>query len=321
MVGACSNNCRMTDASGVSGILGRMNGRVTVVGSINVDLVVHAERLPLPGETVQGGRFAHSHGGKGANQAVAAARAGATVTMIGAVGNDAYGADAIQALRDEGIDVSRIRVVDEPTGVALIGVGARGENAILLAPGANDALVEGDAVLAGRDAAVVLTSFEIPYEVALAAVRNARASGATPIVTPAPAHALSAELLALDPILVPNEHELTVMIGNDDSAAALAEVTRRTAGPVIVTQGAAGALLAHGERRERFNSRQPAASVVDTTGAGDAFVGTLAAWLADGRPLDEAIAAANAAGALSVSALGARDGLPDRSKIEALLSR
>ncbi len=321
MVGACSINCRTTDASGVSGILGRMNGRVTVVGSINVDLVVHAERLPLPGETVQGGRFAHSHGGKGANQAVAAARAGATVTMIGAVGNDTYGADAIQALRDEGIDVSRIRVVDEPTGVALIGVGARGENAILLAPGANGALVEGDAVLAGRDASVVLTSFEIPYEVALAAVRNARASGATPIVTPAPAHALSAELLALDPILVPNEHELTVMIGNDDSAAALAEVTRRTAGPVIVTQGAAGALLAHGERRERFNSRQPAASVVDTTGAGDAFVGTLAAWLADGRPLDEAIAAANAAGALSVSALGARDGLPDRSKIEALLSR
>lgn len=321
MVGACSINCRTTDASGVSGILGRMNGRVTVVGSINVDLVVHAERLPLPGETVQGGRFAHSRGGKGANQAVAAARAGATVTMIGAVGNDAYGADAIQALRDEGIDVSRIRVVDEPTGVALIGVGARGANAILLAPGANGALVEGDAVLAGRDASVVLTSFEIPYEVALAAVRNARASGATPIVTPAPAHALSAELLALDPILVPNEHELTVMIGNDDSAAALAEVTRRTAGPVIVTQGAAGALLAHGERRERFNSRQPAASVVDTTGAGDAFVGTLAAWLADGRPLDEAIAAANAAGALSVSALGARDGLPDRSKIEALLSR
>ena len=290
-----------------------------VVGSINVDLVVSADRLPLPGETVGGGRFAEFQGGKGANQAVAAARAGAQVSMVGAVGDDSYGRAALEALRGEGVDVSRVRIVDEPTGIALIGVGARGENAILLAPGANAMLTEAD-VVSGTDAdSVLLTSFEVPYPVAVAAVRAARAAGATPVVTPAPAHALSAELLELEPILVPNEHELTVMIGNDDPAAALAEVTHRSRGPVVVTQGAAGALLGHGERRERFDSPQPLADAVDSTGAGDAFVGALAAWLAAGRPLAEAITAGNAAGALSVTARGARGALPMRQAIERLL--
>jgi ribokinase len=201
--------------------------------------------------------------------------------------------------------------------VALIGVGARGENAILLAPGANSFLAAADVDVAGAD--VVLTNFEIPYPVALAAVRAARSANVPAIVTPAPAHALSADLLELDPLLVPNEHELTVMIGNDDPAAALAEVTRRTNGTVIVTQGAAGALLAQRERRERFDSPRPSADAVDTTGAGDAFVGALAAWLASGSSLHEAICAANAGGALSVAAPGARAGLSRRAEIEALL--
>lgn len=294
-----------------------MTGRVTVIGSINVDLVVHADRLPMPGETVLGGRFAEFPGGKGANQAVAAARAGAEVTMIGAVGRDAYGEAAVEALREEGINTSRIRRVDGPTGVALIGVGARGENTILLAPGANAFLTDADVDLAG--ASVVLTNFEIPYPVALAAVRAARSADVAAIVTPAPAHALSADLLELDPFLVPNEHELTVMIGNDDPAAALSEITRRTNGAVIVTQGPAGALLAQGERRERFDSPRPSADAVDTTGAGDAFVGALAAWLAFGSGLEDAIRAANAGGALSVEAPGARGGLGRRAEIEALL--
>lgn len=294
-----------------------MSGRVTVIGSINVDLVVHGDRLPMPGETILGGRFFQFQGGKGANQAVAAARAGSDVTMIGAVGQDAYGDAALEALREEGIDTSHIRRVEAPTGVALIGVGARGENAILLAPGANSFLAAADVDVAGAD--VVLTNFEIPYPVALAAVRAARSASVPAIVTPAPAHALSADLLELDPLLVPNEHELTVMIGNDDPAAALAEVTRRTNGTVIVTQGAAGALLAQRERRERFDSPRPSADAVDTTGAGDAFVGALAAWLASGSSLDEAIRAANAGGALSVGAPGARAGLSRRADIEALL--
>jgi ribokinase len=294
-----------------------MSGRVTVIGSINVDLVVHGDRLPMPGETILGGRFFQFQGGKGANQAVAAARAGSDVTMIGAVGQDAYADAALEALREEGIDTSHIRRVEAPTGVALIGVGARGENAILLAPGANSFLAAADVDVAGAD--VVLTNFEIPYPVALAAVRAARSANVPAIVTPAPAHALSADLLELDPLLVPNEHELTVMIGNDDPAAALAEVTRRTNGTVIVTQGAAGALLAQRERRERFDSPRPSADAVDTTGAGDAFVGALAAWLASGSSLHEAICAANAGGALSVAAPGARAGLSRRAEIEALL--
>ncbi|HEX5396837.1 MAG TPA: ribokinase [Candidatus Limnocylindria bacterium] len=295
-----------------------MNGRITVIGSINVDLVVRADRLPQPGETILGGRFTQFHGGKGANQAVAAARAGGQVTMIGAVGDDAYGLMAVQALSDEGIDVSRVRTVDAPTGVALIGVGARGENMILVAPGANAELIEDDLDLA--DAAVLLTNFEIPLTIALAAVRAARASEAIPVVTPAPAHALSADLLDLAPILVPNEHELTVMIGNDDPAAALAEVTAATSGAVVVTQGPAGALLGRGDERRRFDSPRPVADPVDTTGAGDAFVGAMATWLASGHSLEEAIGAGNAAGALSVMAAGARAGLPDRRAIDELLA-
>ncbi len=296
-----------------------MNGRVVVVGSINVDLVVHADRLPLPGETVLGGQFARFQGGKGANQAVAAARAGASVTMIGAVGDDAYGTDAVRALADEGIDTSRVRVVEGPTGVALIGVGARGENTIMLAAGANERVGEEDVELDSLRPEVVLTGFEIPYPAAVAAVRSARRLRATPIVTPAPARAVSAELLALDPVIVPNEHELTVIIGNDDPAAALDELTRRSGGAVVVTQGPAGALLAVRDRRERFNSVRPKADVVDTTGAGDAFVGALAAWMAGGASLEEALHAANAAGALSVTAAGARGALPSRAAIEELL--
>lgn len=295
-----------------------MNGRITVIGSINIDLVVRADRLPLPGETILGGRFTQFHGGKGANQAVAAARAGAQVTMVGAVGDDAYGLMAVQALRDEGIDVSRVRTVDAPTGVALIGVGARGENMILVAPGANAELTEDDIDLA--DAAVLLTNFEVPLPVALAAVRAARAAGAIPVLTPAPAHALSADLLELAPVFVPNEHELTVMIGNDDPAAALEEVTGNTSGAVVVTQGPAGALLGRGTERRRFDSPRPVADPVDTTGAGDAFVGALAAWLASGQSLEEAIGAGNAAGALSVMAAGARAGLPGRRAIDELLA-
>ncbi|HET8587737.1 MAG TPA: PfkB family carbohydrate kinase, partial [Candidatus Limnocylindria bacterium] len=247
-----------------------MSPQVVVVGSINVDLVVRADRLPLPGETVLGGRFEQHYGGKGANQAVAAARAGASVMMVGAVGDDAHGRASLDALRREGVDISRVRLVDEPTGVALIVVGGRGDNQIVLAPGANAALTPEDATIPDGTA-VVLTSFEIPISVATTAAQSARAVAASTIVTPAPAHALPAELLAAGPILVPNEHELVSSIGNDDAASALDDLTERTAGPVIVTQGPAGALLAQGDRRERFPGHR-AASVVDTTGAGDAFV-------------------------------------------------
>jgi ribokinase len=294
-----------------------MPATVVVIGSINVDLVVTADHLPAPGETVLGGSFAVHDGGKGANQAVAAARAGARVTVIGAVGADEHGERAVAALAAEGIDVSRVRRHDdEPTGVALIVVGPRGENQIAVAPGANAAveLSQDDlSTIAASD--VLLVSHEVPPAAVLGGVRAAREAGNIAILNPAPARALSADLLALGPILTPNEHELIVAIGNDDTAAALDELANRNAGPVVVTQGPAGALLAVGAGRERFDG-YPAPEVVDTTGAGDAFCGVLAAWLAGGSSLEDAIRAGNAAGSLSVGARGARAGTPVRAAIE-----
>lgn len=297
-----------------------MSGHVVVIASINVDLVVVADRLPLPGETVLGGEFVTHDGGKGANQAVAASRMGVRVSVIGAVGSDAHGERALESLTAEGIDTSRVRRLDHaPTGVAIIAVGPRGENQIVVAPGAN-AHVELDdedrALIAA--ATTVLTSHEIPAAATVEALRAAHAHGVTAILNPAPARALSSDILSLGPILTPNEHELVVGIGNDVTDAALEELAARHNGPIIVTQGPAGALLAHRQRRERFDGRL-APRVVDTTGAGDTFCGVLAAWLADGREIEEAIVAANAAGALSVSALGAREGMPTRPALEAFL--
>jgi ribokinase len=293
---------------------------VVVLGSLNVDLVVAAPRLPAPGETVLGGQFAVHQGGKGANQAVAAARAGATVSMVGAVGADEHGEHALAALTAEGIDVGRVRRDGaEPTGVALVVVGPRGENQIAVAPGANGTigLDDEDRQLIG-EADALITNHEVPAAAVLEALHAAKEGGTIAILNPAPARALPAEVLALGPILTPNEHELIVAIGNDDTDEALDELTARHAGPVIVTQGPAGALLAEGSRRERF-AGHPAAEVVDTTGAGDTFCGVLATWLADGAALSDAIRAANAAASLSVAAAGARAGMPGREAIRALL--
>jgi ribokinase len=298
-----------------------MSARVCIIGSINVDLVVTADRLPEPGETVLGGRFATHDGGKGANQAVAAARAGAAVTMIGAVGADPHGDRALNALEGEGIDVSRVRrLAGEATGVAIVAVGPRGENQIVVAPGANAAfeLDEDDrGCIAAAD--VVLTNHEVAPRVVLDVLRTASDAGVMSILNPAPARALSSEVLTLGPILTPNEHELVVAIGNEVTGSALDELSARHAGPVVVTQGPAGAILARGDERRRFAGHS-AQATVDTTGAGDTFNGVLAAWLATGAELGEAIRAAVVAGALSVAAAGARDGMPVRAAIEAALA-
>ncbi len=297
-----------------------MSAHVVVIGSLNADLVVVADRLPQPGETVLGGEFAIHDGGKGANQAVAAARVGARVSMIGAVGNDAHGERAVAALEAEGIDTSRVRRLDgRASGVAIVAVGPRGENQIVVAPGANATLEldDADRALIGT-ADAVLTGHEIPSATTVDVLRTARAAGVTAILNPAPARALSSEILSIGPILTPNEHELVVAIGNDVTDTALDELAARNNGPIVVTQGPAGAVLAEGERRERFEGRL-APRVVDTTGAGDTFCGVLAAWLAEGRSLDEAIVAANGAGALSVAAVGARAGMPTREALDAFL--
>ena len=298
-----------------------MSGNVCVIGSINVDLVVNADRLPLPGETVLGGTFTIHDGGKGANAAVAAARAGATVSFIGAVGRDGYGERALAALSAEGINTERIRQNDrEPTGVALIVVGPRGENQITVAPGANGTVELDDvdrALIAAAN--VVLTNHEMSTRVVTDVLRTSATAGVTAILNPAPARALSADFLRLGPILTPNEHELVVAIGNDVTGTALDELAARNAGPIIVTQGPAGALLIREGERTRFPGRS-APSVVDTTGAGDTFNGVLAAWLSSGAELHEAVEAANAAASLSVAAAGAREGMPTRDAIKKLLA-
>jgi ribokinase len=290
-----------------------VSGNVIVVGSINADLVVQADRLPAPGETVAGGRFSRHGGGKGANQAVAAARMGAQVTMVGAVGDDDLGDEALAALAAEGIDVSAVtRLEGVATGVALIAVDAAGENQIAVASGANTQ-VDPEAVEAAVRAAgegLVLLGHEVPEAAVLAGARAARG----PIVlNPAPARPLSRELCALHPLLTPNATEAAELSGRSDPEDAARELAARTGAPVIATLGARGALLVDGERVERLPA--PPADAVDTTGAGDAFNGALAAELAAGRDLRAAAALAIAAASHSTRAVGAREGMPRREEV------
>jgi ribokinase len=287
------------------------SGTVLVVGSINADLVVTLDRLPEPGETVTGGRFARHGGGKGANQAVAAARAGARVRFAGAVGDDDLGAAAIEELAGEGVDVGAIaRLDDEPTGVALIAVDREGRNQIAVASGANARL---DAGLVDKavdaegltSADVVLLGFEVPDDAVLTGARAAAAAGARAVLNPAPARELP-DGLPDGVILVPNGLEAATLTGENDAASAARALARRTGAPVLVTVGADGALLA-GDGGDRIVALEaPEVEVVDTTGAGDAFCGVLAAGLAAGLDLEAAARGAVEAASASVRRAGAR---------------
>jgi ribokinase len=283
---------------------------LVVVGSVNADLVVRIGRLPAPGETVSGGTFERHHGGKSANQAVAAARLGASVAFVGAVGDDDLGADAVAALEREGIDCSGVaRLDDAPTGVALIVVDEAGENQIAVASGAN-ARVADPGVPAG--ARIVLLGLEVPDEAVLAAARAA--GDARIVLNPAPARPLPDELLDRAPILTPNEAEACTLAGEDDAERAARALEERTGAPVVVTLGARGALVS-GQV-----IAPPRVEVVDTTGAGDTFTGALAAELARGADIRAAARFATAAAALSTQAAGAREGMPDRAAVERVLA-
>ena len=282
---------------------------VYVVGSVNVDLVVVGlAALPRPGETVMGGTFERHGGGKSANQAVAAARQGAAVRMIAAVGDDDLGEEAVALLEAEGIDVSGVqRLASAPTGVALIAVDEAGENQIAVASGANAELAA-DAVeraVAGAAAGgVALLALEVPDAAVLAGARAARAAGLGVVLNPAPARALQGELLALAPLLTPNGAEACALSGEDDPEGAALALARRTGAPVVVTVGADGALLADGGTVERIPA--PEVDAVDTTGAGDAFNGALACALAGGAGLADAVRSAVEVAAQSTRAPGAR---------------
>ena len=283
-----------------------------MVGSANVDLVWHGERLPAPGETVTDGEFVQVLGGKGANQAAAAAALGAEVHFVGCVGDDDHGRMARADLEGRGVECSALATaVDMPTGVAVITVDALGENAIAVAPGANRLVQAEAAARMIRAGDVVLASLEIPVETVEAAVAAALACGVPVIVNPAPPRPGCASACA-GAILTPNEHECAQLGGVDRLVAA--------APAVIVTRGAAGAVL-HRAGRAPLEQSAFAVDAVDTTGAGDAFNGALA-WAIDrGEPIESALRLASAAGALSTRAVGARTALPSADEVYALLTK
>ncbi|MEU2430162.1 ribokinase [Streptomyces sp. NPDC007861] len=289
---------------------------IVVLGSTNMDLVAYVAKAPQRGETVTGREFRTVPGGKGANQAVAAARAGGDVSMIGAVGTDEFGVRLRAALDASGVDTDLLRTAEGPSGTAHIVVDDEGGNAIVVVPGANgtvDHLAPGDeAVIASADA--LLLQLELPLAGVIAGAEAARRHGVRTVLTPAPAQPLPPELLAATTLLVPNEHEAAVLAGTTDPAAA-AEALLRQVPEVVITLGAAGSLYA---ARGAEPVTVPAARVraVDTTAAGDTFVGALAVAIVEGRPMPAALAWASAAAALSVQRPGASSSMPYRPEID-----
>jgi ribokinase len=273
---------------------------IVVVGSVNLDTVVSVEELPRPGETVTAARLATAHGGKGANQAIAAARLGGDVTFIGALGSDSEADILRESLAKEGIGVDHVTSIPGTrSGVALITVDGHGENLIVVYPGANGDLALTDhARSAIQSADVVLMQLEIPMSTVVAAARLARG---TVIVNAAPARSLSDELVGCIDVLVVNEHERAVV--HEAGNAARIPVT-------ITTVGADGADLASRDGTQRVPA--PVVNVVDTTGAGDTFCGALAEALDRGEPIIDAVGWAVRAGALSTTELGARTAMPTR---------
>jgi ribokinase len=283
---------------------------IAVVGSVNQDIVSRVERHPRPGETVLGLGHEILAGGKGANQAVAAARLGGDVRFVGRVGNDEAGRTLQAAFLDEGVDARRVGVDPEvPTGVAIITVDRAGENAIVVNPGANGAITVEHIAAAGdvlAAASVTLLQLEIPL---YAVRRAAEMSGGTVILNPAPARPLPEELLSEVDFLVPNRHELELLTGSSDPASA-----RDLPVPItIVTMGAAGAAIVMAT--EVTVVPAPVVDVIDTTGAGDAFLGALGEGLDRGAPLELAVRRAVVAGAVAVTARGARGGMATAAQL------
>ena len=288
-----------------------MTGSVVVIGAINVDLVVSGAPLPAPGQTVTGGVFAQHHGGKGGNQAVAAARAlggGPGVVIVGAVGNDVLGHDALDALRTEGVATSVAMRPGVRTGVALICVDPDGENQISVAPGANAELSAGNVTSAFaqvHEIALVLASLEVSHGAVRAAAAWCSEHQVPFMLNPAPVQPWAAEVAALASYVTPNEHE------------------REALGPlpegvvVVETRGPDGALIHRDAEEERVPA--PQVRAVDTTGAGDCFNGVFAAGLAEGLEVEAAVQRAVAAAALSVTKVGAREGMPTREELDSFL--
>jgi ribokinase len=291
---------------------------VVVVGSSNMDLIAYAPRLPAPGETLMGARFQTGYGGKGANQAVAAARLGASVAMVARVGGDVFGADMLANFAAQGIDVSHVLRTDGvSSGVAPIAVDDAGRNAIIVVPGANALLTPADVDAAApmiRGARVLLCQLEVPLETSLRALTIARAAGVVTILNPAPApESLPDDLLRVSDLVCPNESEATAISGIPVTDTVSAEAAGRAllargAQAAIVTLGAAGCLYVSAS--ETWAAAAPKVTAIDTTGAGDCFLGSLAFFLARGAGLREAAARTAAVAALSVQRPGTQSSYP-----------
>jgi ribokinase len=297
--------------------------KIVVVGSVNTDMVVKGKRLPAPGETVTGGQFILAGGGKGANQAVAAARLGGRVTLVAKVGQDMFGDQSIAQYQREGIITEGIiRDPDHATGVALILVDEKAENSISVASGANHALTPAEvekALPLIRDADLLMLQMEIPTDCVRKAAELASAAGVPVILNPAPASPLDASVLRLVTYLTPNETEaegLTGIAVNDEESAYAAAKKLLDMGVknVTITLGAKGALAVNAEGKHLVSS--VSVNAIDTTAAGDAFNGGLACAVASGKPFLEAVRQANLVGALAVTKLGAQPSLPTAEELE-----
>lgn len=303
-----------------------MDANIVVVGSSNTDMVVQAPHIPLPGETVLGGRFTMAAGGKGANQAVAAARAGGNVTFIARVGDDLFGRQAIDGFKRDAINVEFVlRDRNAPSGVALITVSSEGANSIAVAPGANAKLTPADVKAAEkviRAADVAILQLETPLETVAAAVEIAHSAGVPVILDPAPAQSLPDELLRHVSILTPNEGEAQLLtgieVGGCEGARRAADaLVAKGVRTVVITLGVEGCLVASAGTSDLVPAFRVKA--VDTTAAGDVFNGSLAVALAEKKPLPDAVRFANAAAAISVTRLGAQPSAPHRNEIEDFL--
>ena len=292
---------------------------ILVIGSLNADLVVRVPRFPMPGETISGGDLVTIPGGKGANQAVAAAKLGASVSMLGRVGNDQLGQMLIDNLTRHGVDASRVQKSDSATGTAIIQVDESGQNSIVLSPGANGQVSPADLEPA-INAKILLLQLEIPVETVLYAAEWGKSRGMTVILNPAPARELPDQIFEYIDLIVPNESELSLLTDMNVSdyasaQAAIARLMERGANQVLLTMGARGALLQFDSDSGCFVSSHKV-KVVDTTAAGDAFIGGLAAALARELTLPDALEYANACGALAVTKFGAQPSLPTAQEVE-----
>lgn len=300
---------------------------ILVVGSSNTDMIIRVERIPKPGETLIGSQFQMVAGGKGANQAVAAARAGGRVAFVNRVGDDVFGSQTIPRLSEDGIDTANISIdPDSPSGVALIMVSSTGENSIAVAPGANGKLAPDDIQNARdcfKEANLLLVQLEVPMETVAAAVELAAENSVQVILNPAPANEIPSEVLEKVNIITPNETETELLTGieviDEQSARKAANALHHQGvDTVIITRGSEGAFVSDGN--EAFSVPAFSQQVVDTTAAGDVFNGTLSVALVEGRPLREAVAFACAAAGISTTILGAQPSIPDRVKIDELMA-